>query len=179
MEKIKIIDDKYFYKAWRLVPKFDDCDSYLKRLTTSDSPDFLDFKKYHLDLVQTTDLLRNVYNSYNTSIYDIINKIGISKSKLAEIFCIPKHTVENWYYGVRSCPDYVKLMIIRHYYLLDLGRGIKLKSEVDRISLKPKIYKQRKVNKKDKPNDIIISKEERDILRETDYIREIMERRYK
>lgn len=55
--------------------------------------------------------LGSVYDASNRSIKDIAAAAGMSNRKLAERFCIPYRTMENWCGGQRSCPDYVRLMM--------------------------------------------------------------------
>lgn len=61
--------------------------------------------------------LRILWDAYNRDVRSICNVAGISQRSLAERFCIPYRTVEDWCRGVRTPPDYVRLMMQQ---LLDL-----------------------------------------------------------
>lgn len=39
-------------------------------------------------------------------------KAGLSQAQMAEIFEIPKRTIEDWDRGVRQCPHWAELLII-------------------------------------------------------------------
>lgn len=43
---------------------------------------------------------------------DILNKYNMTIGEFAEFFGIPRRTVENWVYGVRSCPEYVRDLML-------------------------------------------------------------------
>ena len=55
--------------------------------------------------------LGSIYDAVHRSVKDIAAAAGLSQRKLAERFCIPYRTVENWCGGHRECPDYVRLMM--------------------------------------------------------------------
>ena len=55
--------------------------------------------------------LQNVWDAYHRSIRDICKDAGLSQRKLAERFCIPYRTVEDWCRGLRKPPDYLRMMI--------------------------------------------------------------------
>lgn len=57
------------------------------------------------------DALGNLWDASHRSIKDICAATGISQRKLAEKFCIPYRTIENWSAGIRECPIYTKLMM--------------------------------------------------------------------
>lgn len=56
------------------------------------------------------DQLGSIYDAANRSIKDIA-AAGLSNRKLAERFCIPYRTMENWCAGVSDCPIYTRLMM--------------------------------------------------------------------
>lgn len=51
------------------------------------------------------------WDACHRSMKDIASDAGLSQRKLAEHFCIPYRTVENWCGGQNECPLYVKLMM--------------------------------------------------------------------
>ena len=54
-----------------------------------------------------------IWDACNRSIKEISAAAGISNRKLAERFCIPHRTVEDWSRNVSKCPIYVSLMMQR------------------------------------------------------------------
>ena len=74
------------------------------------------------------------------SFRNILDKAGVKKSEIANTFCIPIRTIEDWYTGKNICPAYIRLMLIRHYYLINLGKYVYLDSEQKRKLNKPKVY---------------------------------------
>ena len=55
--------------------------------------------------------LSSIYDAVHRSVPEIAAAAGISNRKLADRFCIPYRTVENWCGGQRNCPDYIRLMM--------------------------------------------------------------------
>ncbi len=48
------------------------------------------------------------------TVKEIVKQSGMNMTSFASYFDIPYHTIQNWSYGVRSCPDYlVKLMLYK------------------------------------------------------------------
>lgn len=60
------------------------------------------------DLIAT---LGNIWDAAHRTVKDICRDANISQRQLAEQFCIPYRTVENWCAGVNECPIYTKLMM--------------------------------------------------------------------
>lgn len=56
-------------------------------------------------------MLDNIWWVAHLSISDIKAHTGMTTAALAERFCIPVRTLENWCGGQRSAPDYLRLMI--------------------------------------------------------------------
>lgn len=87
---------------------YPDRDAYISDLVLSslwgDEPD-ADIPTARLDW------LGQLYDAAHRSVREIAASAGLSQRKLAERFAIPYRTVENWCSGVRSCPDYVRLMM--------------------------------------------------------------------
>ena len=63
------------------------------------------------------DDLGRLWDAAHRSVREIAALSGLSQRKLAERFCIPYRTVEDWCRGIRTPPDYVRLMMQQ---LLDL-----------------------------------------------------------
>lgn len=55
--------------------------------------------------------LGEIYEACHRSIKDIASAAGLSNRKLAERFCIPYRTVEDWSAGKRECALYMRLMM--------------------------------------------------------------------
>ena len=55
--------------------------------------------------------LRVLWSADNRDVRAICTASGLSQLGLAERFCIPYRTVEDWCRGVRTPPDYVRLMM--------------------------------------------------------------------
>ena len=55
--------------------------------------------------------LGEIYDACHRSVKDIASAAGISNRKLAERFCIPYRTVEDWSAGKRECAVYLRLMM--------------------------------------------------------------------
>lgn len=62
----------------------------------------------------TEEFLANlaaIWDAYHRTIPQVAADAGLSCRKLAERFCIPYRTVENWSSGTREAPVYVRLMM--------------------------------------------------------------------
>lgn len=55
--------------------------------------------------------LHTIWDAVHRTVKEIAADAGLSQRKLAERFCIPYRTVENWAAGSRECPIYVRLMM--------------------------------------------------------------------
>ncbi len=127
---IRVIPDRIFYKLWRAA----ECDikiyEYIDSFTSSLSDDYIDFrKKYKLDELQAIKMLENIYKASHLSVKEIINASGKKKADIGYVFCIPIRTLEDWCSGKNKCPSYVRLMLIRKFELLNLGKYIYLESD--------------------------------------------------
>lgn len=92
------------------VPNYTDLDAYLSDLALSsvweDDPE-ADIPPDRLEA------LSSLWYAVHRSVKDIASSAGLSQRKLAEHFCIPYRTVENWCTGSRDCPVYTRLMMQR------------------------------------------------------------------
>ena len=57
------------------------------------------------------EALGKLYDAVNRSVKEIAAAGGLSQRGLAERFCIPYRTVEDWCAGKRECPIYTRLMM--------------------------------------------------------------------
>lgn len=63
--------------------------------------------------------LGRIFDACHRSVKEIAVAAGLSQRKLAEKFCIPYRTVENWCGGQSECPLYTRLMMQQLLHLLD------------------------------------------------------------
>lgn len=57
------------------------------------------------------DCLGRIWDVAHMSVRDICKAARLSQTALAQRFCIPYRTVQNWCGDVNKCPDYVRLMM--------------------------------------------------------------------
>lgn len=141
-QRLKIIPDRVFHKLWDLVDKYDTQDDYISSLMSSDK--IFGFKKYALDYAEASFALAQIYNLKNMPFKEIIEKAGTKKCTVSHIFCIPIRTVEDWYSGVNNSPSYIRLIILKYYHLLNLGKHIRLECDINYFKTKPSIYVKHK-----------------------------------
>lgn len=55
--------------------------------------------------------ISGIWDVAHASIRDIRAYAGLTQAAFSTRFCIPRRTLENWESGVRSCPDYVRLLL--------------------------------------------------------------------
>lgn len=55
--------------------------------------------------------LGQIWDAYHRSVKEIAAAAGLSCRKLAERFCIPYRTMEDWSAGKSTCPVYIRLMM--------------------------------------------------------------------
>lgn len=65
------------------------------------------------------DAVGDIWDACHRSVEDIATAAGLSNRKLAEKFCIPYRTMENWCGGKNECPLYTRLMMQQLLHLLD------------------------------------------------------------
>lgn len=103
---------------------------YIDSFTSPLSNTYINFhKKYKLDELQVINMLENIYRAVHLSVKDIIEMSGKRKADIGYIFCIPIRTLEDWYSEKNKCPSYTRLMMIRKFGLLNLGKYIYLESD--------------------------------------------------
>ena len=57
------------------------------------------------------DMLARLWVAAHLTIRDIRQHTGLSQAAFATRYCIPTRTLEDWERGVRSCPDYLRLLL--------------------------------------------------------------------
>lgn len=129
VSRIKILPDKIFHKLWDDAATIESEKNYVKKYLSVLSDEYINFKKYNISDEQALELIRNIYLYSNMTFKEITNRANKNLSDIAHTFCISYRTVESWNRGVNKCPGYIRLMLLKQYKLLDLGKGIKLESE--------------------------------------------------
>lgn len=164
---IRVIPDRVFYKLWKAaevsVKIYEFIDSYTSPLSGT----YIDFrKKYKLEEIQTIKMLENIYNAAHLSIKDIIEALGKKKAEIGYIFCINIRTLEDWCTGKNKSPSYVRLMMIRKFELLNLGKYIYLESDNHIVY---NAYKSGRVELERKNAEIVMTENNIDIDNKNDY----------
>lgn len=59
------------------------------------------------------DYLGRIWDVAHMSVREICKAAKMSQVALAQRFCVPYRTVQNWCGDVSKCPDYVRLMMAR------------------------------------------------------------------
>lgn len=100
--------DKQFFVCYNEVANYTDRDAYISDLVLSsiwgDAPEN-DIPSDRLEA------LGEIWDAAHRSVREIAAAAGLSHRKLAERFCIPYRTMENWCVGSRDCLDYTRLMM--------------------------------------------------------------------
>ena len=100
--------DKKIMLAVQETAAYADRDAYVSDMALSSIWEYGDEGEVPAERVQ---LLGEIWDAVHRSVPDIAAAAGMSMRKLAERFCIPYRTVENWSAGSRSCPLYVSIMM--------------------------------------------------------------------
>lgn len=127
---IRIVPDRIFYRLWKAADSDMKIYEYIDSFTSPLSDTYINFrKKYKMDELQVINMLENIYRAAHLSVKDIIGTSGKRKADIGYIFCIPIRTLEDWCSGKNKCPSYTRLMMIRKFGLLNLGKYIYLESD--------------------------------------------------
>lgn len=100
--------DKQYSTCIIEVQNYTDRDAYISDLTLSSL--WGDAPEAEIP-AERIEQLGSIYDAVHRSVADIAKAAGLSQRKLAERFCIPYRTVENWCGGQRECPVYLRLMM--------------------------------------------------------------------
>ncbi len=155
MKKRIIIPDRVFHKLWDNAISSVDFQTYYSSITSSTSGDYINLLKYNINIDNTYNILKHIYEYANLPFSDLMNIIGIKKSAISHRFCIPIRTVENWCDGSRVCSSYLKLMIMECFNINYLPKGVYTQSLIEKFypSKLNSIQKEQKNNKKIDTND--------------------------
>jgi len=158
----KILPDRLFAVLWNGAEKSIDKTDYIRQYTMPGSKDYVEFsKKYGIDYEDAITMLNEIYDKNKLSVKEILAMAGKKKADIANAFCIPIRTIEDWYAGKTSCAPYIRLLLIKQYHLLSLGKYIRLEAEEEYKNSFPEVYKKRE-------DDCIKETEEDDNLEEID-----------
>ena len=100
--------DKQFMLCVSEVDNYSDRDTYVSDLSLSSMWGGTGYAAIPQERI---DFLSQLWDACHRSIKEIAAAAGLSQRKLAERFCIPYRTVENWGSGVTAPPHYILLMM--------------------------------------------------------------------
>ena len=127
--RLKILPDRIFHKIWVEALDTDDRATFLAKMISSDGKTVARPEKYSIDAVLWYDVLRGIFDAAHMDAGEIIRFSGKKKAEISHYFCIPIRTLEDWCSGKSNPPSYVRLMMIREFHLLNLGKNVRLESE--------------------------------------------------
>lgn len=87
---------------------YSDRDAYISDLALSDV--WGDAENAEIP-AERLEVLGQIWDACRRSVKDIAVAAGMSQRKLAERFCIPYRTVEDWRPGQHECSVYIRLMM--------------------------------------------------------------------
>ena len=127
-----IIPDPLFFELWMTAEKTEDKNGYISQTLGHASKKLTRFvRENHIQTTSVADMLGKIYDLSHLDFCQIVQISGKRKSQIRDIFCIPIRTIEDWYTGKNRCPAHVRLMLLKHFFLLDLGTDICLESELN------------------------------------------------
>mgnify|MGYP007101842666 FL=1 len=143
-KKTIILPDRIFHKLWKQVDQCNNFNDYFKSITDTNSSTYINLETYNLDYEYSYKTLEHIYNVAKLDIKDILKQYNLSNAVFSHRFCIPIRTVENWKFAERTCPSYVKLMVLKILGHKLLPSPVVLESEYKHkdIEIKPDIIEQ-------------------------------------
>lgn len=141
-QRLKILPDRVFHKLWDAVDRYESPDGYINNIIENNR--IFDHRRYGLDYVEACFVLDNIYKLKNMSFKDILEAAGTKKSVVSHIFCIPIRTLEDWFSGVNRSPAYIRLMMIKYFHLLNLGKHVRIESDINFFRTRPSVYVRHK-----------------------------------
>ena len=145
--RTKVIPNDVFDELWNSALIYTDCDLYIDAYTNPTNISYVNYKGYGISYMDFCKALKELYRLCHLSMKEVIDLTGESKAALSHIFCIPKRTIENWYYGDRECAGYFRLMILRQFHLIRLGKYITVEAEQKYLETVPRIYESHEKKK--------------------------------
>lgn len=166
----KILSNKAFHAIWDKASKVDTYEELKQKIQEDKKASTNALKKNSgITYDEALFIYKALYECYNTSFAEIMKLASVSNSEIRDIFNIPIRSIEEWKSGRNRCPDYIRLMLLRYFHLISLGKHIYSEDQVVYLSTLPKVYKDRKGDSK---QEEIISKSncqsEEDILNNID-----------
>ena len=152
----KVIPDKVFFELCKAANKINDEDEYIYNFLRIKSNNYIDFRKYQMDDVQSRQMLENIFRASKMSVSEIIKESGLKKAEFSYRFCIPIRTIEDWCSGKNKCLPYIRLMFMKNLGMFKLGPHIILQSEDKAImsneadSQLTKLQKGKKISKEER-----------------------------
>jgi hypothetical protein len=129
-----------FDLLWTNACIFQDQGTYIHTYTNPVSEEYVNFTRYGISYQESCLMLKELYRLGHLSMKEIIDLSGRCKADLAHEFCMPVRTIENWYYGKRECAPYFRLLLLRQYHLIRLGKYITTESAKRFLETVPGIY---------------------------------------
>lgn len=140
----KILPDRLFAVLWNGAEKSKDKTDYIRQYTMPGSTEYIEFsKKYGIDYEDAITMLNEIYDKNKLSVKEILTMAGKKKAQAANTFCVPIRTMEDWHAGKSSCAPYIRLLMLKQYHLLSLGKYIYLEAEEEYKNTFPEVYKKR------------------------------------
>lgn len=102
------MSDKQFAACYKEIANYQDRDAYVSDMALSSI--WEDTTSDEIP-AERLDAVGQIWDAAHKSAKQIAADAGLTQRKLAERFCIPYRTVENWCGGQRECPAYVRLMM--------------------------------------------------------------------
>lgn len=99
---------KQYQFCIRELPEYKDVDSYVSDIALSSIWEDTTSDEIPAGRVEA---IAKIWDAYHKSVKDIAAEAGMTQRKLADRFCIPLRTVEDWCAGKRTPPDYVRMMM--------------------------------------------------------------------
>lgn len=100
--------DKQFMACVSEAANYTDRDAYISDLCLSSMWGDAEDAPIPAERIES---LGNIWYACHRSVKAIAADAGLSCRKLAERFCIPYRTIEDWSAGRRECPIYTRLMV--------------------------------------------------------------------
>jgi DNA-binding transcriptional regulator YiaG len=157
----KVITDRNFHELWKIASESGTFEEMRNQCEESKRVNREKLReKYKIEIDEVLTIYKAIYEAYNTGYKEILEKANVSNSEISHRFCIPIRTVEAWKYGKNNCPDYVRLMLLRHFHLIDLGKYIYTQEYVEYIESIPRVYAGGITRERRKEDDITEIKQE-------------------
>lgn len=100
--------NKQFYFCYSEIDNYKDRDAYVSDIVLSSI--WGDSQEDAISESRANEVSQ-IWDAAHKSVKQIAADAGISQRKLAERFCVPYRTMENWCSGKNACPAYVRLMM--------------------------------------------------------------------